>query len=70
MKSSCIEPWSFSVFSGELLEAKLIVLLTGDGELFLPLLILKVLELVLVKFILSTFLDLNRLSWLLGWLEK
>ena len=38
------------------------VLLTGDGEEFLGLLILKALEAVLVKLIFSTLLVLKRLS--------
>jgi hypothetical protein len=49
---SCIEEWSFSVLSGELDDARLIVLFTGEGEELRALPILKALVAVFVKFIL------------------
>jgi len=59
---SCIELGSFSVFYGELEEAKLMVLLTGDdGDEWRTLAILNAFEAVLVKLIFSTLLVLNKL---------
>jgi hypothetical protein len=61
-----MEMLSLSDLYGELEDARLIVLLTGEGDEFLALLILKLFVVVFVKLIFSTLLVLKRLSWLLG----
>ena len=62
---SCIELAYLSNLSGEF-EAKLMVRLTGEGEVLRALPILNALVAVLVKLIFSTLLVLNKLIWLLG----